>query len=68
MPADRLRAAVLVPAPGYPEPWHWAYDVEAEALERFGIAVEPRPWSDAGDLAGFDCVLPLVSWGFLERY
>jgi len=58
------RAAVLVPAPEYPEEFAWAYDLEAAALERGGIAVEARPWSDPGDLTGFDLVLPLVAWGY----
>ena len=59
-----IRAAVLVPAPDYSEPHEWAYDVEAEALERGGFSVAPRPWTEPGDLAGFDVVLPLVAWGY----
>ena len=26
------------------------------------------PWTEAGDLAGFDLVLPLVAWGYHLRY
>lgn len=59
-----IRAAVLVPAPDYSEPFDWAYDVEAAALERGGIAVEARLWTDTGDLGQFDIVLPLVAWGY----
>ena len=59
-----MRAAVLVPAPDYPEDWSWAFDVEAEVLRRAGIAVEARPWTEAGDLTGFDLVMPLVAWGY----
>ena len=59
-----MRAAVLVPAPGFHEAWDWAFDVEADALRRGGIEVEARPWTDPGDLAGFDAVLPLVAWGY----
>ena len=59
-----MRAVILVPAPGFHEAWDWAYDVEAEALRRAGLEVEPRPWSDPGDLAGFDLVMPLVAWGY----
>ena len=59
-----IRAAVLVPAPDYPEDWAWAFDVEAAALQRGGISVEARPWSDPGDLTDFDLVLPLVAWGY----
>ena len=59
-----MRAAVLVPAPDFWEAWDWAYDVESEALRRGGFEVEPRSWSDPGDLSGFDVVLPLVAWGY----
>jgi glutathione synthase/RimK-type ligase-like ATP-grasp enzyme len=59
-----VRAAILTPAPDFWEAWDWAYDVEAEALRRGGIEVEPRPWSQPGDLDGFDLVMPLVAWGY----
>jgi glutathione synthase/RimK-type ligase-like ATP-grasp enzyme len=59
-----MRAAVLVPAPGFHEAWDWAFDVEAAALRRGGIDVEARPWTDPGELADFDAVLPLVAWGY----
>ena len=59
-----MRVAVLVPAPSFHEAWDWAYDVEAGVLKRAGIEVEPRPWTDPGDLSGFDLVMPLVAWGY----
>ena len=59
-----MRAAILVPAPDYPEEWDWAYEVEAAVLLRAGFSVEARPWNDAGELAGFDLVMPLVAWGY----
>ena len=59
-----MRVAILVPDPAYPEQWDWAYDVEAGVLERAGIAVEARPWTDPGDMAGLDMVMPLVTWGY----
>lgn len=59
-----MRSAILVPAPDYPEEWDWAYEVEAAVLLRAGFSVEARPWNDAGDLAGFDLVMPLVAWGY----
>ena len=59
-----MRVAVLVPAPGYKEPWDWAFDVEAGVLQRAGIEVVARPWTEAGDLADFDLVMPLVAWGY----
>jgi glutathione synthase/RimK-type ligase-like ATP-grasp enzyme len=63
-----MRIAVLVPAPDYPEPWGWAYDVEAAALASAGAEVEPLPWTDPGDLSGFHLVLPLVAWGYHLDY
>jgi glutathione synthase/RimK-type ligase-like ATP-grasp enzyme len=57
------RVTVLVPAPDYPDAWDWAYDVEAAAMERGGLTVEPRSWTDVGDLDA-DLVLPLVAWGY----
>jgi glutathione synthase/RimK-type ligase-like ATP-grasp enzyme len=59
-----VRVAILTPAPDYPEAWNWAYDVEAEVLRRAGLEVEPRPWTQAGDLGEFDLVMPLVAWGY----
>ena len=63
-----MRIAVLVPAPDYPEPWAWAYDVEAKALESAGAAVTPVAWTETADLAGFDLILPLVAWGYHLDY
>jgi glutathione synthase/RimK-type ligase-like ATP-grasp enzyme len=59
-----MRVAILTPAPDFWEAWTWAYDVEADALRRGGFEVEPRPWSEPGDLKGFDVVMPLVAWGY----
>jgi len=63
-----MRIAVLVPDPDYPEPWRWAYDVEAGILADAGAEVEPVVWNDIGDLSGFDLVLPLVAWGYHLDY
>jgi glutathione synthase/RimK-type ligase-like ATP-grasp enzyme len=63
-----MRIAVLVPAPDYPEPWGWAYDVEAGALAAAGAEVEPVAWTDTAELSGFDLVLPLVAWGYHLDY
>ena len=63
-----MRIAFLVPDPDYPEPWRWAFDVEAQALIAAGAEVEPVSWTWAGDLAAFDLVLPLVAWGYHLRY
>ena len=63
-----MRIAILVPEPDYPEPWDWTYDAEAAALARHGVTVEPQPWTDPGDLSGYDLVLPLVAWGYHHHY
>lgn len=63
-----MRAVILTPATDYWEAWDWAYDVEAAALEAGGIAVEPRAWTEVGDLGGIDAVLPLVAWGYHLRF
>ena len=59
-----MRAAILVPAPDYPEDWDWAYEVEAAVLLGAGYSVEARPWNDPGHLGDFDLVTPLVAWGY----
>ena len=66
MPA-KLRAALLCPAPDYPEAFDWAYDSQAEALERAGFEVLGRRWTDPACETGVDLVLPLVAWGYHLR-
>jgi glutathione synthase/RimK-type ligase-like ATP-grasp enzyme len=63
-----VHIAVLTPAPDYPEPWQWAFDVEADALRQFGAIVEPVPWTDPGDLDAYDLIVPLVAWGYHHQY
>jgi glutathione synthase/RimK-type ligase-like ATP-grasp enzyme len=63
-----MRIAFLVPAPDYPDPWRWAFDVEAQALIAAGAEVDPVPWPEAGSLNGYDVVLPLVAWGYHLDY
>ncbi len=63
-----MRIAVLIPAPDYPEPWAWAYDVEAATLEAAGASVEPLAWTECGDPGRFDLVMPLVAWGYHYEY
>lgn len=36
----------------------------AAPLEAAGLAVEPKDWTRAGDLSGFDLVLALLAWGY----
>jgi glutathione synthase/RimK-type ligase-like ATP-grasp enzyme len=63
-----VRIAVLVPAAVYPEPWAWAYDVEAQVLINAGADVDPVPWTEPDSLAGYDMILPLVAWGYHSDY
>jgi glutathione synthase/RimK-type ligase-like ATP-grasp enzyme len=60
--------AVLVPDPDYPEPWRWAFDVEADALKAAGCRVDAVAWTDVGDVGGYDLVMPLVAWGYHLDY
>jgi glutathione synthase/RimK-type ligase-like ATP-grasp enzyme len=63
-----LRLAFLTPAEDYPDRHDWAFDVQAEALRSRGATVDAVRWTDCGDLAGYDLVLPLVAWGYHLRY
>jgi len=63
-----MHIAILVPDPDYPEPWRWTFDPEAAALAAHGAEVSPIAWTDAGDLSGFELVLPLVAWGYHKDY
>ena len=65
---SRMRVALLVPVPGYPEDYAWTYDVEAAILGRIGMEVVPVPWADLDDPSGFDLILPLVAWGYNLDY
>jgi glutathione synthase/RimK-type ligase-like ATP-grasp enzyme len=63
-----MRVAILVPDPDYPEPWSWAFDVEADVLRSAGCSVDAVAWTDAADVSGYDLIMPLVSWGYHLDY
>ena len=65
---SRMRVAMLVPDPGFPEPYAWTYDVEAAILGQVGIEVEPVAWTEVGEVKGYDLILPLVAWGYNRDY
>jgi len=58
------RVAILVPAPDYFEKWQPAFARKSAALTAAGLVVEQRPWTDPGDLMGYDLILPLFAWGY----
>ena len=58
------RVAILVPAPDYSENWRPAFARKAAALTTAGLVVEQRTWTDPGDLAGYELILPLFAWGY----
>ncbi len=68
MPAESPRLAVLTPAPDYEAQWAWVYDAEAAALTDAGMSVEAVDWTSGCDFSGFDLILPLVAWGYHQRY
>lgn len=55
------KICILTPAPDYYEDWSWP-KTDYERL--FGNALTFRSWTDAGDISGFDLILPLLAWGY----
>ena len=56
---DRL--CILTPDPDYEEHWQPVAERYRALLE--GVA-ELATWNDAGDLSGFELILPLMAWGY----
>ena len=63
-----MRVAFLVPEPNHHEAWDWAFDGEAAPLVAAGLEVQALPWTQLGDVASFDLVLPLLVWGYHSRF
>jgi glutathione synthase/RimK-type ligase-like ATP-grasp enzyme len=63
-----MKVAFLVPASDYAAPWRWAYDAQARALESSGLDVVPIPWPEATSAADADLIMPLIAWGYHQRY
>ena len=63
-----MHIAVLVPDPGYPEPWRWTFDPEASVLSAAGCTVDPIAWTQIVDMSAYDLVMPLVAWGYHLDY
>lgn len=55
------KIAILTPDPDYYEDW----SVPAADYQRLlGDDVSFRPWTNPGDLSGFDLILPILTWGY----
>jgi len=60
------RICILTPDPSDPAVegrWTEVFARMAAPLRADGALVEPRPWTEPGDLTGFDLILPLMVWG-----
>ena len=65
------RVCILTPDPadeGYRTRWRDVLARNAAPLEAAGFEVGHRSWTGAGDLGGFDLVLPLLVWGYPRAY
>jgi hypothetical protein len=61
------RVAILTPDPAdrdFRSRWRDVFAEEAAVLERAGLAVEGRAWTQSDDFHAFDLVLPLLTWGY----
>jgi glutathione synthase/RimK-type ligase-like ATP-grasp enzyme len=63
-----LRFAILVPSPDYAAEWRWAFEPEAAPLRAAGASVDAIAWTAGEDFGGYDLVLPLVAWGYHQRF
>jgi glutathione synthase/RimK-type ligase-like ATP-grasp enzyme len=62
-----MRIAILTPDPADPARegrWDEVFGRMAAPLAEAGVAVDGPAWTKAGDLAGYDLVLPLTVWGY----
>jgi hypothetical protein len=55
---------ILTPEPNYFERWRPDADRLTALL---GDALVFRPWTEPGDLGGFDLILPLLGWGYQRQ-
>jgi glutathione synthase/RimK-type ligase-like ATP-grasp enzyme len=63
-----LRLAFLVPPADYHLDWDWTFDPQADAVRRIGAAVDPVEWTADVDFGQYDLVLPLIAWGYHQRF
>lgn len=65
------RVLILTPNPAddsFHGRWREVFDRMAAPLAAAGATVEGRPWTDPGETAGFDRVLPLMVWGYHREH
>lgn len=65
------RVVILTPNPAddsFHGRWREVFERMAAPLAAAGASVEGRPWTDPGELAGFDRVLPLMVWGYHREH
>jgi glutathione synthase/RimK-type ligase-like ATP-grasp enzyme len=62
-----MRIAILTPDPNDEARagrWDQVWGRMAEPLRAEGVQVDGPAWTDAGDLTGYDVVLPMTVWGY----
>jgi glutathione synthase/RimK-type ligase-like ATP-grasp enzyme len=62
-----MRIAILTPDPADPARegrWDQVFGRMAGPLTEAGATVDGPAWTEAGELAGYDLVLPLTVWGY----
>lgn len=62
-----MRLVILTPAtdnPRFAQTWPEWFERLAAPLRAEGFTVDPAPWTEDGDLADADAVLPLLAWGY----
>ena len=65
-----MRLLILTPSPDEPRFGAIAGDLVARLaapLERAGVRVSARPWTETGDFEGLDAVTPLLAWSYHTR-
>ncbi len=55
------KICILSPDPGYHENWSVP---QADYRRLLGDDIAFRSWTEAGELSGFDLILPLLAWGY----
>ncbi len=57
------RLLILTPAPDWGDD-AGEIDHQLAAFKRIGFAFDQKPWTQSGDLAGYDQIVPIMAWGY----